>query len=233
VDAAGRGVRGLLRALAGVVLGHVARVWLWSLRVRVEVHPALLSSPRPWVLAFWHGTQWPLLAWQRRRPTVVMVSWSADGAIQARALARQGMEVIRGSSSKGGVRGLAAVVRALKGGARDAAFAVDGPRGPRGRAKEGAVVAARAGGALLVPMGGAVGSGLVLRRAWDQFVVAWPFAEVAVTLGPPLDPALPDARERLEVAIDDANVCAERALGRSGKLGQAGDRVDLDPRAAR
>ncbi len=63
------------RALLGILLGLVARLWLATLRVRLVLHPGLEHvRDRPWVLAFWHGTQWPLLAWRRRRRTVVMVS---------------------------------------------------------------------------------------------------------------------------------------------------------------
>jgi hypothetical protein len=200
-----------VRAVLGALLGIVARLWLATLRVRVIHDPALAGADeRPWVLSFWHGTQWPLLAWVRRRRTVVMVSHSADGAMQARALRAQGLEVVRGSSSRGGARGLAALVRRVKAGA-DAAFAVDGPRGPLRVAKAGAVLAARATGALLVPMGGGVARGVVLRRTWDQFRIAWPFTRVTVALGAPIDPTAADARERLERAIDAANRAAESA----------------------
>ena len=149
------------RWLLGLILGLIARAWLSSLRVRVVEDPALDTvRDRPWVLAFFHGTQWPLLAWRRRRPTVVMVSWSLDGAIQARALGTLGFSVVRGSTSRGGMRGLAQVTRALTRGGRDAAFAVDGPRGPYGVAQGGAALAARASGGVVVPMGSAFERGL-------------------------------------------------------------------------
>jgi lysophospholipid acyltransferase (LPLAT)-like uncharacterized protein len=192
----------MVPSLLGWVVGVIARVWLATLRVRVVAHPGLDDvRDRPWVLAFWHGTQWPLLAWRRRRPTVVLVSLSRDGSMQARALAVQGLHVVRGSSSRGGARGLAALVRAMRRGA-DAAFAVDGPRGPRGVVKGGAVVAARAAGAVLVPMAGIVHSGIVLGRAWDRFAIAWPFTRVDVALGDPIDPRTAvDARAEIETSL--------------------------------
>jgi lysophospholipid acyltransferase (LPLAT)-like uncharacterized protein len=137
---------------------------------------------------------------------VVLVSLSQDGAMQARALSLQGFDVVRGSSSRGGARGLAALVRRMRAAGADAAFAVDGPRGPYGVAKGGAVSAARAVGAVLVPMGGAIERGVVLRRAWDRFAVAWPFSRVTVRLGAPIDPHLHDARALLEGAIVRANL---------------------------
>jgi lysophospholipid acyltransferase (LPLAT)-like uncharacterized protein len=204
-------MRALFRVMLGVVLGWVARAWLATLRVHVIVDPALESVVhRPWVFSFWHGTQWPLLAWPRRRRTVVLVSHSSDGALQARALRAQGFEVVRGSSSRGGARGLAALVRCMRAGS-DGAFAVDGPRGPYGMVKGGAIVAARASGGVLVPMGGGITRGVVFHRAWDRFRVAWPFTRVTVTLGAPLDPAAPDAPQALARAIATANVLAESA----------------------
>jgi lysophospholipid acyltransferase (LPLAT)-like uncharacterized protein len=200
------------RALLGLLLGLVVRLWLATLRVRVVLHPGLdRVSDRPWVLAFWHGTQWPLLAWRRRRPTVVLVSLSRDGALQARALAVQGLRVVRGSSSRGGAHGLAMLVRVMKHEAADAAFAVDGPRGPYGVVKGGAIVAARATGAVVVPVAGAVRRGVVLHRAWDRFAIAWPFTRVDVVLGAPIEPGTVDeARAAVERSLRDLNgeLCA-------------------------
>ncbi len=196
----------LPRALLGWCLGVIARLWLATLRVRVVSDPALEGAKgRPWVLAFWHGTQWPLLAWKRRGPTVVLVSLSNDGAMQARALALQGLRVVRGSSSRGGARGLAALVRTMRRDRADAAFAVDGPRGPRGLVKGGLVAAAQATGAVLVPMTGLVRRGMVFRRAWDRFALAWPFTRVDVVLGAPIDPDRDDAREAVERSLVTLN----------------------------
>ncbi len=197
--------------MTGFLLGLVARVWLATLRVEVEIDPALLSRDEPWVLSFLHGKQWPLLAWKRRRQTAVMVSLSKDGAMQARALSMLGFSVVRGSSSKGGARGLAALVRALKKGL-DVAFAVDGPRGPYGIPKTGAALAAARAGALLVPMGSAMRSGRVFGRAWDRFGLAWPFTRVAVVLG------APTSGPELGAAIAAANQRAEAKLLRSPEI---------------
>ncbi len=196
----------LPRALLGWCLGLIARIWLATLRVRVVLDPGLERvRDRPWVLAFWHGTQWPLLAWRRRGPTVVLVSLSRDGALQARALSLQGLRVVRGSSSRGGARGLAALVRTMKRDGADAAFAVDGPRGPRGEVKAGVVAAARATGAVVVPMTGRVHRGMVFPRAWDRFTLAWPFTRVEVVLGAPIEPEARDARGEVEQSLAALN----------------------------
>lgn len=203
-------VRAAARAVLGAFLGVVARLWLATLRLRLQVHPDLeRHGDVPWVLAFFHGTQWPLLAWRRRRPTLVMVSHSNDGAIQARALGMLGFRVVRGSSSRGGARGLSTIVRAMRRGDVDAAFAVDGPRGPYGDVKPGAALAASRSGGVLVPMGSAVARGKTFERAWDRFALAWPFTRVAVVLGAPV---ASDDPEALAGAIRVANLAAAEAL---------------------
>jgi lysophospholipid acyltransferase (LPLAT)-like uncharacterized protein len=225
----------VLMAALGFALGLLARVWLWTLSVRVTFD-ATLEGKGPWIFGFLHGRQWPLLAWKRCRGTVVLVSWSGDGSLQACALAMQGLRVVRGSSSRGGARGLVRVVRKMREG-RDAAFAVDGPRGPSGVVKGGVVTAARAAGGWLVPLGSAFERGFALDRSWDKFGVAWPFSRVEVVVGAPIDPASPRAREDLEEAIARANDRAERACarsrGRSRQEGKGGDGVDLDARPSR
>ncbi len=203
-----------MSAALGILLGLVARLWLATLRVRVVAAPELAHLDAPWVLCFFHGTQFPLLAWRRRRPTAVMVSLSRDGAIQAKAMSSLGMRVVRGSSSRGGARGLAGVVRELKRGA-DAAFAVDGPRGPYGEAKAGALLAARAAEGVLVPMGSASAHAHVFSRAWDRFALPWPFTSVVVVLGAPL-PATATTAE-LAASVARANEQAQGNLAASAR----------------
>jgi lysophospholipid acyltransferase (LPLAT)-like uncharacterized protein len=211
----------MLRGVLGGLVGVVARLWLATLRVEVLTHPSLAAvGERAWILSFFHGTQWPLLAWKRRRPTFVMVSWSRDGSLQASALGVLGFSIVRGSSSRGGMRGLASVVRGLKASRADAAFAVDGPRGPYGVAKGGARLAARAAGGVLVPIGSAFARGLVFRRAWDRFGVAWPFSRVVVCLGAPIEPGASDHQVDVELgaAIARVNADAQRRIDERGAV---------------
>jgi lysophospholipid acyltransferase (LPLAT)-like uncharacterized protein len=155
----------------------------------------------------------------------VLVSLSTDGSMQAQVLAVLGLTVVRGSSSRGGARGLAALVGAMRREGSDAAFAVDGPRGPHGVVKGGVVVAARAAGAVIVPMAGGVRSGVVLNGTWDQFALAWPFTRVDVLLGAPIDPeSVSDARREVEQELVRMNAALLTARER--------DEVDLHQRSA-
>ncbi len=197
--------------MLGFLLAWLVRAWLALIRVRVYAHPTLSADERPFVFVFWHGTQMALLSRPRRRPTAVLVSLSKDGDIQSGVMRRHGMVVVRGSSSRRAAAGLRGLLRELARG-RDAAFAVDGPRGPLHRVKPGALVCARRAGARIVPVGVAASRAWILSRSWDRFVLPLPFSRVAIVLGAPLPPnATAGALER---AIDQTNADAQNALER-------------------
>ena len=202
----------------GALLGLLVRVWLCTLRLTLVVDPAVgAARPRPFALAFWHGQQFALLRWAWKQQMVALVSRSRDGELVAGALRLLGVESARGSSSRGGAAGLKAIVRRLRAG-RDAAFAVDGPRGPARvvrRDAVGAAQAARLGGGVVVPMAAACARCHVVARAWDRFELPLPFTRVVVVLGAPLDPveATPEA---IGAAIDRARGEAEQVVSRTG-----------------
>lgn len=173
----------LLRRALGTLIGWVARLWLSTLR---PVVLGALPDGGPHVLALCHGQQFCLLAARPSRRLGVLVSRSADGEIQAAALPRLGIEVRRGSSSRGGAAGLAAMIRLLRVGA-NVAFAVDGPRGPYGSVHPGAIAAAKSAGARLVPVAACPARAMVLRRAWDHFELPLPFTKVVLAVGAPID----------------------------------------------
>lgn len=194
-----------MRRALGVLLAWFARLWVATLRVTVHGAGGLAAPERgPWVLAFFHGTQLLLHGLGRSRRTCVMVSHSRDGDLQASALSTLGFEVVRGSSSRGGARALRAMVHRLREPRTDAVFAVDGPRGPYGSVKPGVLAAARQSGARVVPAGAAARRAWVLSRAWDRFVLPWPFTSVHIVLGEPLD-AAPDAGDQLGRTIAECN----------------------------
>jgi lysophospholipid acyltransferase (LPLAT)-like uncharacterized protein len=204
--------------MLGWILGGIAWCWLATLRITFLQHPAP-SDPRPWVLVFFHGQQFALLRWPRRRTTAVLVSLSRDGDIQARALPVLGLVVRRGSTSRGGVRGLAALVRLLRSGL-DAAFAVDGPRGPWGTVHPGALAAARHAGGVLIPLGCASSSAWVLRNAWDRFELPRPFSRVVVVIGPALDVADLDPAHAAARVGDAIRACIDEAHRSLAQLGR-------------
>ena len=162
---------------------QLARLWVRSLRVR-RLGPVMNA---PSVAAFWHGDQLPLLRARPNAPESVAVSLSRDGSLQAFILARLGMNVIRGSSSRGSL----ALARGLLGrlALGDVALmAVDGPRGPRHTVKPGAIFLSRKASAPIYPVGVAANAAVRLSRSWDAFLLPWPFSRICICVGEPWHP---------------------------------------------
>ena len=150
------------------------------------------------VYAFWHDQMLPLVRFHRREGAVVLVSEHADGEYIARVLDAQGFRTARGSSTRGGARGLRGLVKAAREG-RDLAVTPDGPRGPRHTFKEGVLVAAQLTGHPVVPIGVAAHPAWRL-DSWDRFMIPKPFSRIHAAYGDPV-PVPRDADESNRKAL--------------------------------
>lgn len=103
------------------------------------------------IYALWHGQQCGLYGLSDRTKNNVMVSRSVDGEIVAKAIESLGMKTVRGSKGKkGAVEGSMQMISKLKEG-ENGAITVDGPRGPKGIAKDGIIKIAKLSGRPIVP----------------------------------------------------------------------------------
>jgi len=133
----------------------------------------------------------------------VMISQSRDGEMIADVYRRLNFRPVRGSSSRGGRKALAAMIADLV----EHPFAVhvvDGPRGPRGVVKAGLISMAQHSGVPIVPVAASVTRAWVL-KSWDRFLIPKPFSTVFVHWGAPIPiPASLDdtAFERLRGEIE-------------------------------
>jgi len=149
------------------------------------------SGPDPFardprfVGAIWHrGMLAAAFAW-RDRGLAIPVSKSRDGDLVDRVLHHLGFaESLRGSSSRHASSLLRALVRRVRAGAT-VFILPDGPLGPAGEAKLGAVALAGATGAPLVPVGIASSRPIVF-SSWDRTILPLPFAHVCCLYGDPL-----------------------------------------------
>lgn len=138
----------------------------------------LRDEGQPIMFVCWHGDLVPFIRCLRRQSVVVLVSEHDDGEYIARVLVRNGFGTVRGSSTRGGTRGLRGLVRAARRG-HDVAVTVDGPTGPPRVFKPGALAAAQLAGLPVVPMALRAGEGWRF-QSWDRFLVPRPFSTVEV-----------------------------------------------------
>jgi hypothetical protein len=137
------------------------------------------------VYTFWHREIFPATWFWRKRGIVVMTSQTFDGEIIARVILKQGYGAARGSSSRGSTRALGEMIRCLRRGS-DAAFTIDGPRGPRFVAKGGAVFLSRATQAAILCFHIALRDAYVFEKSWDHHQIPYPFSRAAIFIAPPI-----------------------------------------------
>jgi len=160
----------------------------------------------PVLYVFSHGVLLPLAFTHRHRGIQVLISESRDGELIARIVERLGFGTVRGSSSRGGARAVIGLAAKGRDG-NDLAITPDGPRGPRGAAEPGTVVAAARAGVPVIPVGVAASAGWNA-RSWDRFLVPRPFARVWVVYGEPLRFGRADVAQAGARAADVARAMA-------------------------
>jgi lysophospholipid acyltransferase (LPLAT)-like uncharacterized protein len=163
-----------------------------------------IDADKPVIIACWHEYilmtpfQWKRIRKNKKNPRVfVVASDHRDGEYIVGMLSFFGVETVRGSSSKGGVKAMIASLKELKNG-NDVAFTPDGPRGPRRSVADGVVFAAKKSGAYILPIRYEASRSWRL-KSWDRLVIPKPFGTIRFI-----------ARELIDVKGDPTDVARER-----------------------
>lgn len=219
-------MKAIVAAIGPAVAAAAVRAIAATLRVQVsgvERLAPLWKQGQPLIYAVWHGrillTPWAnerLRRTRGARPVAVLASRSRDGEMVSRYVGRFGLQVVRGSSSRGGAAGLRGLATALREGT-DVALVPDGPRGPRGQLQPGVVALAALSGAPVVPLSVGVSPARRL-HSWDRFLIPLPFARCAVVFGEPVpvsrDADRTQAAKEIERALDETSAEADRLVAR-------------------
>jgi lysophospholipid acyltransferase (LPLAT)-like uncharacterized protein len=184
------------------LLYHLVRAYSWTFRLSVE-------NEKPWVDHLQDGGRVLLCGWHQQffsaigyfknyesyRPAL-MISQSRDGDIIAGIARMSGWHTVRGSSSRNGAGALKEMVGQLQHSGL-AAHVVDGPKGPAGIVKAGAVSLARSAGAVVVPIYASSDRAWYF-NSWDRFMLPKPFAKVRLRFGEMLDLSTGEGDEAFE-----------------------------------
>jgi lysophospholipid acyltransferase (LPLAT)-like uncharacterized protein len=173
-----------LTALAArCVIRLIGRTLRYRIHGAEHLEKARAASPSGRLtFAFWHGHQFPVAYHWRRQDMAVLTSLSRDGTLQTLILSGLGFHCVRGSSSRGAIRGLLGLIRAMKEG-RGSLFGVDGPRGPYHVVKPGILFVAGKTGQVIIPTGIAVEKAKIFEEAWDRYILPRPFTKVVLLHG--------------------------------------------------
>ena len=184
-------LRRTLYALAVPVAMALVRFWWLTCRV-VKVtgseHLDAALAGGPAVIVYWHQHQLFCVRHllRQRHPGLKLafaMSPSVDGELPAMLARWAGVRPMRGSSTYEGARALRDYYVCVREGFT-LAITTDGPKGPRYSFKPGAILLAQMSGRPMLPMAFHASRAWQF-RAWDRFVLPWPFARIAVAVGEP------------------------------------------------
>ena len=165
-------------------------------RVGDEHYLRFRREGKPVVFVFWHGQMLPLVYAHRGEGVVVLVSEHADGEYITQVIRRHGFGTVRGSSTRGATQGLRGLIREARAG-RDLALTPDGPKGPAGEFKAGALAVAQVTGLPVIPLAAGATSAWHF-SSWDGFMVPRPFSRVRIVYGEPRWVSREAGREALD-----------------------------------
>lgn len=169
--------------LGALYIGLIRATTRWRIEQPAETGQ-LVAAGEPVIGCLWHGR---MLLLDRIKPkdrkVHVLISGHRDGLLISKGMAHRGFDTVTGSSRRGGAGALKAMTRLLQAGAI-ILITPDGPRGPRMRAKLGAIKAAQLSGAALVALGCATTRCRFL-GSWDRFCVPFPFARGVILYSEP------------------------------------------------
>ncbi|MCP4670832.1 MAG: lysophospholipid acyltransferase family protein [Desulfobacula sp.] len=170
-----------------VFLYFFIKIYSMTLRIHIvneEKWKNLLKKRKPVLLCAWHQQFFSAIhhfsTYAKFNPGI-MVSQSKDGQMIAGVANRNGWHTARGSSSRGGKNAMAAMIKHLKK-YGFGAHILDGPTGPIGKVKPGAIKIAKETNAFIVPFY-ITPENAWFFKSWDRFMLPKPFSKVTLTFG--------------------------------------------------
>ena len=174
----------LIGFLFYLITSSIYRSIRWTYLVESEKSD-ILNSHNGMIFCCWHNRLFlgPHLL-PRNRIINALQSSHSDGMITSIAFKYLGMNVILGSSMKGGMQAFRKMVKCIKNG-ESIAITPDGPKGPKETVKEGVIKLAQITGIPIVPLVWSTKK-FKLIDSWDNFVIPFPFSKGIYTFGKPI-----------------------------------------------
>jgi lysophospholipid acyltransferase (LPLAT)-like uncharacterized protein len=129
-----------------------------------------------------------------------LIARGRDGDIASAAATWLGCSVVRGATARGGASALRTLLRTLAATSHPAALVVDGPLGPAGFARPGAVHCACASGRELRAVAIAASAAIRVPGTWSGLCVPLPFGDAVIAVDDPLPVAAAASREEVLAA---------------------------------
>lgn len=134
------------------------------------------------IYACFHQDDLSFLPYFSNNNIVILISQSKDGQILASAVEYMGYQTVRGSSHRGGVSGLLAGMKKVMEGHK-MTIAVDGPRGPIYKVKEGITSISQKANRPIIPCVAEPRRKKVFEKSWNKATLPLPFTTIDAYIG--------------------------------------------------
>ena len=140
------------------------------------------KNEKRYIVSFFHQDELCLIPYFQKTELGVLVSLSKDGSLMSEMAQRLGYITTRGSSSKGAVAGLIAAIKKVREG-YSFSFAVDGPRGPIYKVKDGAIAVSDKTNTPICPVKAKINYAFYSKRSWNKVKLPFFFSKIELKIG--------------------------------------------------
>lgn len=140
------------------------------------------KSDKKYIITFFHQDELCLIPYFQNTSLGVLVSLSKDGSLMTEMAQHLGYITTRGSSSKGAVAGLISAIKKVREG-YSFSFAVDGPRGPIYKVKDGAIAVSQKTETPICPVKAKVNYAFYSQRSWNKVKLPFLFSKIELKIG--------------------------------------------------
>lgn len=158
----------------------ISMTWRYDVNFRNLDENELRVSKSKFIFIFWHNRMLPAWHYLSKFNSAALVSQSKDGAILTNILEQWEIEVIRGSSSKGGKEALEDLQNKVK--TKHILMTPDGPRGPIYKVKPGCLIISAREKSNIILVGVEIKERFIFHKSWDKFEFPLPFSKIIINL---------------------------------------------------
>ena len=167
-----------------LITSSIYRSIRWTYLVESEKSD-ILNSHNGMIFCCWHNRLFlgPHIL-PRNRIINALQSSHSDGMVTSTAFKFLGMNIILGSSNKGGMQAFRKMVKCMQLG-ESIAITPDGPKGPKEKVKDGVIKLAQITNSPIIPLVWSTKKFKII-NSWDNFIIPIPFSKGVYSFGKPI-----------------------------------------------
>ena len=171
--------------ILGTLLYYMLRIISSTLKIEI-INKYGIDMQKPHIYGFWHSKLFitPIF-FKDVEKKLAMSSPTKDGELISVPLEKMGYVLVRGSSDKNQISSTISLLKYLKKG-YSIGTPLDGPKGPKEKAKKGLLYLSQKTSIPLVPVGISYSKKWILKKTWDKFEIPKPFSKVKIFLSEPI-----------------------------------------------